>query len=67
MNDKDIQKLVSSLEKWKAFALSMWGTMTVCNAQEKCIKKDTDPKCPCDYYNELTKQEEEDAWWFAIR
>lgn len=67
MNQEDIKKLASSREKWKAFALSLWGHMTVCDEQEKCVKKKTDPKCPCDYYTELTEQEIEDAWWFAIR
>ena len=50
---KDQSSTLEILEQWKAFALSLWGMMDLCDKDEECIKKSADPMCPCDYYKKL--------------
>ena len=47
------EELVKERDEWKAFALSLWGIMDLCDKDEECIKKSADSMCPCDYYKKL--------------
>lgn len=47
------EELVKERDEWKAFALSLWGIMDLCDKDEKCTKQLSEQVCPCDYYKKL--------------
>ena len=47
------EQLIQELDEWKAFALSLWGIMDLCNKDEECVKQLSEQMCPCDYYKKL--------------